>query len=69
MIYMYSNDNCVNCSMLANFSFVMHHFYYFGVHWINLDHSQIIKKNISTLLAQELIFTKHKDRNYAMTWD
>ena len=32
--------------MLANFSFAILHFYYFGIHLIYLDHSQIIKQNI-----------------------
>ena len=44
--------------MLTNFSSVMHHFYYIGVHWLYLDHSQIIKKNIYlTYSAQEVILT------------
>ena len=32
--------------MLANFSFEILHFYYFGIHWVYLDHFQIIKQNI-----------------------
>ena len=32
--------------MLAIFSFAILYFYYFGIHWIYLDHSQLIKQNI-----------------------
>ena len=37
----YGNDNCVNWSMLANLSFVMHYFC-FGVRWFFVDNSQTI---------------------------